>query len=265
LAVAFYQSAVITAGVKLARLPDGSPEIFHTLQGEGASMGTPAIFIRSSRCNLHCVWCDTDYTWNWEGTTWPHQRDAEPGYRKYQRKEQTLVIEPEEIAQIVRALPCKRLVLTGGEPLLQQHGWIALLDLLNSPENRYAVEVETNGTLLPLPALDRHVTQYNVSPKLGNSGNDLSLRIQPAVLRWFGASPKTWLKFVIAQREDLAEVLGLINELELPQNQIILMPEGRSPEVLNQTRLWLADTCRDLNFRFSDRLHLHLWGPARAR
>lgn len=255
----------MTAGVKLARLPDGTPEIFHTLQGEGASMGTPAIFIRSSRCNLHCVWCDTDYTWNWEGTPWPHQRDAEPGYRKYKRNEQTVDIEPGEVAAIIRTLPCQRLVLTGGEPLLQQPAWVAMLDLLNTAETPYAVEVETNGTLLPSAALDRHVTQYNVSPKLANSGNALDLRIQPEVLGWFAATPKTWLKFVIAEPEDVAEVMALIEELELPRSQVILMPEGRTPEALNQTRLWLADTCRRLNVRFSDRLHLQLWGPARAR
>jgi len=255
----------MTAGVKLARLPDGSPEIFHTLQGEGASIGTPAIFIRASRCNLHCVWCDTDYTWNWQDTAWPHQRDAEPGYRKFLRGEQTVVLEPEEIARIVRTLPCRRLVLTGGEPLLQQRDWIALLDLLNTGENPYAIEIETNGTLIPVAALDRHVTQYNVSPKLENSGNEASLRIKPEALRWFGASAKSWLKFVIAAPGDLAEVLGLIEQLDLPRHRVILMPEGRTPEALRQTRLWLADTCRDLDLRFSDRLHLHLWGPARAR
>jgi organic radical activating enzyme len=243
----------MTAGVKLARLPDGSPEIFHTLQGEGASMGMPAIFIRASRCNLHCVWCDTDYTWNWDDTPWPHQRDAEPGYAKFRRSEQTVLIDPEEIARIVRALPCRRLVLTGGEPLLQQRDWVALLDMLNGAEADYAVEIETNGTLIPTAALDRHVTQYNVSPKLENSGNAASLRIQPDVLRWFGASAKSWLKFVIAEPSDLAEVLGLVETLQLPRNQVILMPEGRTPQALNQTRLWLADTCRDLDLRFSDK------------
>jgi len=56
--------------MKLAKLPNGKPEIFYTLQGEGASTGIPAIFIRLSQCNLQCTWCDTPYTWNWEGTSW---------------------------------------------------------------------------------------------------------------------------------------------------------------------------------------------------
>ena len=56
--------------MKVSRLADGSPEIFHTLQGEGASLGFPAVFLRLSLCNLHCHWCDTPYTWNWEQTPW---------------------------------------------------------------------------------------------------------------------------------------------------------------------------------------------------
>ena len=63
--------------MKLAKLGDG-PEIFHTIQGEGVSAGMPAVFIRASRCNLHCVWCDTAYTWNWQGSAFTHERDG-PG------------------------------------------------------------------------------------------------------------------------------------------------------------------------------------------
>lgn len=69
--------------MKLARLPDGSPEIFFTLQGEGRHTGLPSVFIRASLCNLHCRWCDTDYTWNWDDTSHAHDKDADPSYRKY--------------------------------------------------------------------------------------------------------------------------------------------------------------------------------------
>ena len=84
--------------MKLAKLGEG-PEIFHTLQGEGPSVGVPAVFIRASRCNLHCVWCDTDHTWNFEGTPWPHEKDALPGYAKYRKSDVTIEIEPAEAAR----------------------------------------------------------------------------------------------------------------------------------------------------------------------
>jgi 7-carboxy-7-deazaguanine synthase len=251
--------------MKLARLPDGSPEIFHTLQGEGASLGKPSVFIRSSLCNLHCQWCDTDYTWNWEGTPWTHERDGEEGYQKYRKEEQITELSPEDIARAVSAFPCRHLVLTGGEPLLQQDDFAAVLAFLQDSDPTWTAEVETNGTLIPSPALDARISNYNVSPKLANSGNKESLRRVPEALAWFAASPKTWFKFVVAEEGDLTEILALQALLSLPADRLFLMPEGRSEGALAQRRLWLADLCRDHGFRYTDRLHLSLWGPGRGR
>lgn len=251
--------------MKLARLPGGTPEVFYTLQGEGPSVGRPAVFIRASLCNLHCRWCDTDYTWNWEGTPWEHERDGEPGYTKFRKEEQIIELTPAEVAAAAAAFPCRHLVLTGGEPLLQQDDFAAVLETLKAADASWTAEVETNGTLIPAPALDAQVNQYNVSPKLSNSGNREDLRLCPEALAWFAESPKAWFKFVLAQEDDLAEITGLQTLLGLPPDRIFLMPEGRDPETLARRRLWLADLCRGHGYRFTDRLHLTLWGPARGR
>lgn len=251
--------------MKLARLADGSPEIFHTLQGEGPGTGRPAVFIRASLCNLHCRWCDTDYTWNWEGTPWPHDRDDEPGYAKFRKDEQIIDLDAEAVAERVRSFPCRHLVLTGGEPLLQDEGFAEVLKALNADGTPCTAEVETNGTRIPHPSLETLVTQFNVSPKLANSGNPEELRLADEPLTWFTASPKAWFKFVISSPADLDEVRILQNRLGLAPDRIFLMPEARSPEELAERTLWLADLCRDEGYRFSQRLHLALWGPKRGR
>ena len=249
--------------LKLARFNEG-PEIFHSIQGEGVSLGVPSIFIRASLCNLHCHWCDTDYTWNWENTPWPHDRDSEPGYQKFKRENHIVEMPIEEIAQIVTVFPCKNIILTGGEPLLQQPGWIALLKHLRGISSDYRFEVETNGTLAPTSELNSLISQYNVSPKLNNSGNANDLRINPNTLSYFANSDKAWFKFVIAAPSDLEEIKKLIKAHHIPKKRILLMPEGRDEKSLQQRRLWLADICRDQGFRYSDRLHIQLWGSKRG-
>ena len=243
--------------MKVSRLADGSPEIFHTLQGEGPSLGAPAVFLRLSLCNLHCQWCDTPYTWNWEKTPWHHQDGV-----KFSKVGQIIELTAAEIAPLVSQYHCDRLVLTGGEPLLQQEELVELLQLL--PEIPF-IEVETNGTQIPANALREKVTHFNVSPKLSNSGMDEKLRLNLDALQILASLPGAILKFVICNQTDLDEVRELQARLQLPSNRIHLMPEGRDPASLQTRSLWLADICRDHGYRFSPRLHVLLWGNTRAR
>ena len=250
--------------LKLAKL-DGYAEIFHSLQGEGVNLGVPSVFIRSSLCNLHCRWCDTDYTWNWEGTPWQHDREtSESGYQKFKRKEYIVEMPIPDVVAKIDSFSCYNIILTGGEPLQQEAAWVGLMQLLTSLNPAYRFEVETNGTLVPSEVFDDAVHQYNVSPKLSNSGNPDNLRINPDALSFFSVSPKAWYKFVIAEPTDLEEVETLISQYNLPQARVILMPEGRDETSLQHRRLWLADICRDRNYRYSDRLHIQLWGSKRG-
>ena len=244
--------------MKISRLADGSPEIFHTLQGEGASLGAPAVFLRLSLCNLHCQWCDTPYTWNWEGTPWPHQDD-----KKFSKAAQILELSPAEIAPLILKYQCDRLVITGGEPLLQQG---ELVDLLKFLPGIPFIEVETNGTQMPTEDFIAAASpQFNVSPKLANSGMKPELRLKPDVLQFFSTFSNSFFKFVVCNSTDLGEVLKLKQQFEIPPSRIHLMPEGRDSKSLSDRSLWLADICRDHGFRFSPRLHVLLWGNERAK
>ncbi len=161
--------------LQLARLR-GEPEIFHSIQGEGKSTGIPSVFVRTSLCNLHCIWCDTDYTWNWVGTRFPHVNDKNPGYKKFVKKDWIASVEVADVVAKIAAFNCKNVILTGGEPMLQQPALVALATALHTISKDYRFEIETNGTLSPTPDLDAVIDQYNVSPKLANSANPQRLR-----------------------------------------------------------------------------------------
>jgi len=249
--------------MKLARLGDG-PEIFHTLQGEGIGAGAPAVFIRMSRCNLHCVWCDTDHTWNFEGTPWKHEKDAQPGYRKHCKSEVTWEMKAAESAEAILRYGCGHTVITGGEPLLQQGELLEMVGCIRAVDAGHFFEVETNGTRMPDVAFAAEIGRFNVSPKLANSGMEVRLRLVPEVLAGFAEMPNAFFKFVVSSEGDLAEVMDLVKQYQLAMQRVLLMPEGRTVAELDATAAWLAERCRDLGVRFSDRLHIRLWGDKRG-
>ena len=249
--------------MKLAKLGAG-PEIFHTIQGEGVSAGAPAVFIRASRCNLHCVWCDTDHTWNFTGTPWPHEKDGMSGYQKFQKREVTWEIDPLEAAEKILAFACPRTVITGGEPLLQEVEFLEMIGHIRESQAEHQFEVETNGTRIPSNGFYQTVDQFNVSPKLANAGMPEALRINAAALAFFADSPKAWFKFVVTKPADLEEIEAMCSVHGLARSRVLLMPEGRTCADLDRHAGWLAGVCRDRGFRFCDRLHIRLWGDKRG-
>lgn len=239
----------------LATTTPGEPEIFASLQGEGASMGRPVAFVRLSRCNLACTWCDTAYTWRFEGDNRPH-RDG----LAFERKTNQVVLEEADVAARIMALGQDRLVITGGEPLLQGAALARMVALLEG----ITVEIETNGTVAPHPALDPLVSQYNISPKLHHSGNPVdSAQIPERLAEWI-QKPQAWFKFVIATPTDVDEVLDLIAKHDLPRARTFLMPEGTDSATLRERERWLAPLVLQHGLRLSDRMHIHLYGDTRG-
>lgn len=239
----------------LATDDEGGPEIFASVQGEGPSMGMPVAFMRLSRCNLACVWCDTAYTWHFQGDERPHRGGVE-----YDRKANQLSLPEDEVAARITALGQSRLVITGGEPLLQAPALGRLLELL--PD--VSVEIETNGTTKAPAPLDIRIDQFNVSPKLAHSGNPAELALLPERLDAYATDPRAWFKFVIAEPSDVDEVLALRDRYRFRPGHVFLMAEGTDSETLREREKWLAPLCVRHGFRLSDRLHIHLFGDTRA-
>ncbi|HSQ95545.1 MAG TPA: 7-carboxy-7-deazaguanine synthase QueE [Croceibacterium sp.] len=234
----------------------GEPEIFASLQGEGPSQGKPCAFVRLSRCNLACVWCDTAYTWLFEGDNRPHRSD-----QTYERKANQVTLTEEEVAARIVALGQPRLVVTGGEPLLQAPALARMLALL---PREIAIEFETNGTVAPPEALDRQVDQYNVSPKLAHSGNPAELALVPERLAHWAGEPRAAFKFVIAEPDDLAEVLALAERFAISRERVWLMAEGTDAATLHAREAWLAQLCLDNRLTLSKRLQIELYGDTRG-
>ncbi|AOL95652.1 7-carboxy-7-deazaguanine synthase QueE [Porphyrobacter sp. LM 6] len=239
----------------LATDDTGGPEIFASLQGEGPSAGMPVAFVRLSRCNLACTWCDTAYTWRFEGDNRPHRDGI-----AFERKASQVTLSPEETAARIAALGQKRLVITGGEPLLQAG---ALAEMLSALPD-IAVEIETNGTVAPPARLDIRVDQYNVSPKLAHSGNPADLALIPERLDAWAADSRAFLKFVIASSDDVEEVLELQRRYRFRPERVFLMAEGTDSATQRERQAWLSQACLKHGFRMSDRLHIHLYGDTRG-
>ncbi|MBC8281559.1 MAG: 7-carboxy-7-deazaguanine synthase QueE [Chloroflexi bacterium] len=234
--------------LKVSRRSGGEPEIFHSVQGEGVSLGVPSVFLRLATCNLACRWCDTKYTWDWQN---------------FDYETEVSELDPESIQQKIRAFDCSHVVITGGEPMLQQAELEPLVESL--AEEGYTFEVETNGTIVPAPGMLRHIKQWNVSPKLPTSGNLLEEAQIPLALQTFAALPEAYFKFVVAVESDVDEVCALRDKYGLTPERVLLMPEGRTPDALARKSAWLPELCLKHGFRFTTRLHIILWGDERGR
>lgn len=217
-----------------------------TFQGEGPSCGAPALFIRLSRCNLTCGWCDTKYTWDWS--------------RFDPRKESKRRTVADLLAWALGSA-MELVVITGGEPLIQQPSLIPLVRGLLAAGKR--VEFETNGTIAPGPALLVDGVRFNVSPKLANSGVDEDKRIKPAALEAFAASGRAVFKFVTRTVAELDEIGALVDRHGL--DPVYVMPEGTTPEGLIKTTRVLADAVAARRWHFTQRLHVLAFAETRGR
>jgi 7-carboxy-7-deazaguanine synthase len=243
---------------------NGEPEIFHSLQGEGPNRGHPCVFVRLSLCNLHCSWCDTDYTWNWTGTKHYHRNQLKSDYTKFDQSELILERTPAEVAASVLQYKRDYVVITGGEPLMQQEELLELLLLLRDSLPDGQLEIETNSTIVPVPEIVELIDQLNVSPKLSSSGNSVAIAQKPTALHRLAHLGKSVFKFVITDPDDLAEVVGIVDGYNITRRRVYLVPEGITVKNSQRKAAWLSEECKSLGFAFCDRLNISLYGNARA-
>jgi 7-carboxy-7-deazaguanine synthase len=206
-------------------------EIFLSIQGESSWAGYPCVFVRTTGCNLRCVWCDTDYAF-------------------YGGREMTL---DEIVAEVERIGRGARLVeLTGGEPLLQKEIGALAERLL---ERGYTVLCETGGSLDVgiLPAAVLKIVDIKC-PGSGESDKN----------RWANLDklrPADELKFVIGDRADYDWAMAVIAERGLAGRKLLFSPVWGALELRTLAEWMLEDNAPA---RLQTQLHKHIWG-AEAR
>jgi 7-carboxy-7-deazaguanine synthase len=222
-------------------------EIFYSIQGEGMLAGVPSVFVRTSGCNLRCVWCDTPHTsWSPEGT------------------DMTVA----EIREAVLQYPAKHAVITGGEPMIAPDIIRLTESIRQLPRH---VTVETAGTVYHPVACDL----MSISPKLENStplereGGKWApqhdrLRYRPEILKQLMTEYEYQLKFVVASPDDMNEIAKILADFSADRSRVVLMPEGTTPEAIRDRASWLTEICKREGFRYSPRLHIDLWGNRRG-
>jgi len=214
-------------------------EVFVSVQGEGPSVGRPAVFLRLAGCNLSCSWCDTKYAW-------------------FRGEELGVDVVAERVLDLLRRFRgVNLLVVTGGEPLLQSEELVELLSRLRRELPHLEVEVETNGTVNPREVLS-YVDRLIVSPKLSNSGLPEGFRrVSEGVVEAIRThGDRVYVKVVIEGLEDAEEMLKVVEELGVSRDRVYLMPQASTLEELRRRLPAVVEIAVEYGFRVSDRLQL---------
>ena len=168
------------------------------------------------------------------------------------------------------------LVITGGEPLLGwQRAWPGIIGLckLKGLQN---VTFETNGTqelsndfcqyLNEFTEFGKHYDRltFSVSAKLPCSGEKWEDAIKPDVVKHYQEHGFTYLKFVVATKDDVNDVDRAVIEyrnagVDCP---VYLMPVGGVPNQYHLNVKEVAALAMTKGYRYSPRLQVDIWKNA---
>lgn len=219
-------------------------EFFYSIQGEGRTMGVPAVFVRLQACNILCdgEWtCDTIDVWK-TGT-------------KYDCFDFL-----KELSPYVKHLKNgAHLIFTGGEPLIQDKAiFNFILEFYQVHRFKPFIEIETNGTKTPSKDLALQVDLFNCSFKLKNSGVTYERRIKMESLKALNEY-NTIFKIVVGNRKDFAEAKNILDKIGVSRENIYLMPPADNIEELHKMSKVVAEICKEESINLSTRLQIVLW------
>lgn len=229
-------------------------EVFYSIQGEGPTTGYPAVFVRLGGCNLMCGGEGTQHDQQLHnGATW--RCDTIEVWMKSRAKEFQDIL-PENCKEAIKK--GANLIVTGGEPLMQQTNVIEFIKYVRDNYNKDCyVEIETNGTIAPTPEIAQLVNQWNCSPKLANSGMPNIKTYNTNAIEKLNRL-NTAFKFVLTTDMDWEEVKKFYFDIINPK-KIWLMPSGSNQEELVKSKERVAEIAKNNYIKFTNRLHIEIW------
>lgn len=243
-------------------------ESFYSLQGEGARMGMPSIFVRLGGCNLRCkgfgvksmienqevLGCDSAYA-VLPNATWQTISSSA-----------TLL---EKIHALMPKIPQKPLIiLTGGEPSLHFRNAVLLETLESLLQEGCTIWVESNGSVWFDFNAVLESLHFTLSVKLSfieSAPKRLDLKAIQNILDHAFVVFKFALGMPFIE-QGLQEIQELVAQLRFKsQPQIYLMPLGTTKKDINANLKALAPWCLQHGYALSDRLHIRLWNNEKGR
>ncbi len=202
-------------------------EIYCSIQGETSFVGVPCAFVRTSKCNLRCRWCDTPDAFH-SGT----------------------LLSVDDVVARALAFETPLVLVTGGEPLLQP----SVLPLLSRfCESGRTVLLETSGER-DIAAVDPRVHRI-VDFKAPGSGESNRNRWENVAC----LGPRDEVKFVLADRADYDWARERICEHQLSRRAgtVLMSPVWGELEPRELVSWVLADR---LEARVQLQTHKYIWG-----
>lgn len=200
-------------------------EIFYSIQGEGQWTGLPNIFIRTTGCNLRCSFCDTKYAY-----------------------ENGREIQIKQIIEEIKKFPCKKICITGGEPLIQKDTFKLIETLL---EEKFFICLETNGSKLleKLPKNSSLIISLDVKCPSSKMNHQMKLENIKKLQK------KDQIKFIIRDLNDYIYAKKITNDFK-PNCLIYYQPVwGTNPKYLAE---WIKND--GLNVSLGLQIHKIIWG-----
>lgn len=208
-------------------------EIFFSIQGEGVEIGLPTVFVRLFACDLRCAWCDSMYA--------VKGRDFRD-------------MSVDKVKREIERFGCKRVCLTGGEPLIQRKELEILAEKL--VYERYNIVLETSGHKEPPSVFWTENCLISMDCKCPGSGMEEKMDFS----FFEKLRPKDQLKFVIRDEADYEYAKGILRKYLIKAN-IIFQP------VYGSNLKWLTERVLDdrlVNVKVLPQLHKIIWGDVRG-